>query len=83
MNVITVEIICPATSRNYDYKLPVKMKAGEIKKQIIEDIRIFEGMTALFENEKDIHLYFEEGCIGDDLTFEYAGIKNGDRIMVI
>lgn len=83
MNVITVEIICPATSRNYDYKLPVKMKAGDIKKQVIEDIRIFEGITALFENENDIHLYSEEGCISDDLTPEYAGVRNGDRIMLI
>lgn len=83
MNLITVEIVCPATSRSYDYRLPVKMKSGEIKKQIIEDIRIFEGITALFVNENDIHLYSDEGCIDDDVTPEYAGVKNGDKIMII
>lgn len=83
MNVITVEVICPATSRNYDYKMPIKMNVGEIKKQVIEDIRIFEGMMSLFENENDVHFYCDEGYINDNLTPEYMGIKNGDRLMLI
>lgn len=83
MNLITVEILCPSTSRSYDYKLPVKMQAGDIKKQIIEDIRIFEGIANLFENEEKIHLYCENGCIADSATPEYAGVRNGDKIMII
>lgn len=83
MNLITVEILCPSTSRSYDYKLPVKMQAGDIKKQIIEDIRIFEGIADLFENEEKIHLYCENGCIDDSATPEYAGVRNGDKIMII
>lgn len=83
MNIITVEVICPATSGSYDYKIPIKMKAGEIKKQIIEDIRIFEGIPSLFCDENAVSLYYEEGCISDDITPEYAGVKNGDRLMLI
>ncbi len=83
MNIITVEVICPSTSRKYDYRMPVKMKAGYIKKQIIEDIRVYEGISTLFEDEKNINLYCERCMIDDNATLEEAGIKNGDRIMVI
>lgn len=83
MSLITVEVLCPSTSRSYDYRLPVKMQAGGIKKQIIEDIRIFEGIPDLFEDEEKIHLYCENGCIADSDTPEYAGVRNGDRIMII
>ena len=48
MNLITIEVICPSTSGSYDFKLPVKMSAGEIKRQIMEDIRSFEGLPELF-----------------------------------
>ncbi len=83
MNVITVEVLCPSTSRSYDYKLPVKMTAGDIKKQIIEDIRIFEGLPNLFENEESVHIYSSKCCISDSVTPERAGVKNGDKIMII
>lgn len=83
MNLITVEVLCPSTSRSYDYRLPIKMQAGEIKKQMIEDIRIFEGMTDLFGSGENVQLYCENGCIDDSVTPEYAGVRNGDRIMII
>lgn len=83
MNIITVEVVCPATSRSYDYKLPVKMKAGDIKLQMIEDIRLFEGISTLFGNENDIHIYTQWGCIADGTTPEYAGVRNGDKLMII
>ena len=83
MNFIPVDLSCPATSRNYDYKLPIKMKAGKIKKQIIEDIRTLEGIAAIFEKKKDVHFYSSEGCIDDEMTLELAGVKNGDKIMLI
>ncbi len=83
MNVITVEVLCPSTSRCYDYRLPVKMRAEDIKKQVIEDIRLYEGISELFEDEKNIHLYCENGCIAESVTLEYMGVQNGDRIMLI
>lgn len=83
MELITVEVLCPSTSRSYDYRLPIKMRSGDIKKQIIEDIRSFEGITDLFEDEERIRLYCENGCIDDSITPEYAGVQNGDKIMII
>lgn len=83
MNVITVEVLCPSTSRSYDYRLPVKMTAGSIKKQIIEDIRIFEGLSDLFENEENVRIYCDKCCIADSATPESVGVRNGDKIMII
>lgn len=83
MNLITIELLCPSTSRSYDFKLPVKMLAGDIKRQMIEDIRSFEGLPELFGTEESIHLYCENGCISDRSTPENAGVKNGDRLMII
>lgn len=83
MNLITVEVLCPSTSRNYDFKMPVKMSVGDIKRQMIEDIRSFEGLPELFSRETEIHLYSENGCISDDSLPENAGVKNGDKLMII
>lgn len=83
MKLITVEVLCPSTSRSYDYRLPVKMQVGDIKKQIIEDIQIFEGISDLFKNEDKINFYCENGCIADSDTPENAGVQNGDKIMII
>lgn len=83
MELITVEIMCPSTARSYDYRLPVKMRAGDIKKQVIEDIRLFEGLNDLFRDETSIHLYCENGCIADSETPECMGVRNGDKIMII
>ena len=82
MNVITIEVLCPSTSRSYDYRLPIKMQIGDIKNQIIEDIRIFEGLPELFDSG-EILIYGENGYIEDTATLEQAGVKNGDRIMIV
>ena len=83
MNLITVEVLCPSASRSYDYRLPVKMQAGDIKMQIIDDIRSFEGLPDLFRNEAAVHIFSENGCVADSVTLESAGVKNGDKIMII
>ncbi|MCM1577909.1 MAG: ubiquitin family protein [Ruminococcus sp.] len=83
MNLITVEVICPSTSRKYDYRLPVRMKAGDIKKQMVEDIRIYEGISSLFEEADSVNLYCERCMLDDEATPEEAGVKNGDRLMIV
>jgi len=83
MNIIAVEVLCPSTSRKYDYKIPIKMEACEIRKQMIEDIRIFEGVPELFADESSVRLFCADGCIPDTATPEEAGVRNGDRIMLI
>lgn len=83
MNLITVEVLCPSTSRSYDYRLPRKMRIGAVKKKMIGDIRIFEGLPALFEREDTIMLYYKEKRLNENATPEQYQIENGDRLMLI
>lgn len=83
MKYVIVELICPSVSGSYDYSIPIRLKVGDIKRRIIEDIRIYEQLPMLFLHKNDVSLYCKEGCLDDEMTFEYAGIKNGDQIMII
>ncbi len=84
MRLINIEIICPSTSRSYDYRIPPPMNSEAVKKRIIADIRIYEGVEDLFSNEDDIRLYRENmSVIGTDVSMEAAGVRNGDKIMLI
>ncbi len=83
MNTITAEILCPSTARSYDYRLPLNMKAAKVIGLLKEDICTFEGIPDLFEQYEDMHIYCERGCIADEATIEEAGVKSGDRLMLI
>lgn len=83
MDVLLVEVICPSTSRSYDYRIPAKMKSSKVKTRIIADIRQFEGMPNIFKNEADVQLFCENCCIEADKTLSEAGVKSGNTLMII
>lgn len=84
MGLLTVEIICPSTSRSYDYRIPPKMKISEAVKKILEDIRVFEGIPELFTSETDMGLYCCDRLLMDgELCFADYGVKSGDRLMIV
>ena len=84
VKVLNVEVMCPSTSRSYDYKIPPSMKVGDIKKRIINDIRLYEGLPDLFGDEESVGIYSESRCrLNDEAVLGGAGIKSGDRIMII
>lgn len=84
MRVINVEVLCPSTSRRYDYRISPDMIIGEVKKHIIEDIRTFEGLPDLFENEEDVKLFLPDNTAADEkCEIGAAGVKSGDSIMII
>lgn len=84
VRILNVEVMCPSTSRSYDYKIPPSMKAGDVKKRIISDIRLYEGLPDLFSEEENIGIYCENNCrLGDDISLGNAGVKSGDRLMII
>lgn len=80
MNLITIEVICPAVSGSFDFRFPVKMKFSDIKTKLIEDIRIFEDQQELFEQ---VSIFTENGCVTGEMTLADAGVKNGDRIIIV
>ncbi len=81
MNLITIEVLCPAVSDSFDFRFPVKMKAEDLKTRLIEDIRTFENNPDLFCG--NVSVFYEGGCMTPEMTLEDAGVKNGDRIMII
>lgn len=82
--ILNVEVMCPSTSRSYDYRIPPSMKVGDIKKRIISDIRLYEGLPDLFIEEEDVGIYYEDSFrLNDNASLGGAGVKNGDRIMII
>ncbi|MCD7730550.1 MAG: hypothetical protein LUI05_03520 [Oscillospiraceae bacterium] len=84
MNVFTVEIICPSTSRSYDFKVSPEMRAGDMKKNIISDICLFEGLNNLWDDIDKLKLFRDDGSIiSDNESMASAGIRNGSRIMII
>lgn len=84
VRILNVEVMCPSTSRSYDYKIPPSMKVSDIKKRIINDIRLYEGLSDLFSDEENVGIYCEDKCrLGDDITLSNAGVKSGDRLMII
>lgn len=84
MNLLTVEVICPSVSGSFDFRIPSKMSAAEVKARIIEDIRAVEENEMLFDNADNVGLYCERtGYIPESSDLENAGVKCGDRIMLI
>ena len=84
MSILVVEIVCPSTSRSYDFKIPSDMKAENIKSHLIEDIRLFEGSPELFrDKEAEICLFSVKGQLSGNETLESAGVKTGDRLTLV
>ena len=81
-NLITVEVVCPALSRSYDFMMPPALGFGVLKEHIIEDIRIYEDIPLLFENG-DVMLFFAGKYLSDDKKPNDVGLKNGDRIYIL
>ena len=75
-NLITVEVVCPALSRSYDFMMPPALGFGVLKEHIIEDIPL------LFENG-DVMLFFAGKYLSDDKKPNDVGLKNGDRIYIL
>ena len=84
MKLLTLEVISPATHRSYDHRLPAKMKIADLKLRLMCDICEYEGIDTIFsEDLKDTCIFGEKGLLCDDLTIEGAGVKNGDKIMIL
>ena len=81
---ILIEIICPAVSRKWDFRIPQNVILADIKSQIISDIRIYEGMELLFSNIDDTILIRDDGVILNcRFTASEAGVKSGDTLLII
>jgi len=85
MNRILIEIICAATSKNYDFWIPSKMNILQVIDRIATEITQFELNETLLGKKDDLVLYSYEQSVflNDEQTMSEAGIKSGDRLLLI
>lgn len=85
MDKVLVEIVCPATSKEYDFWISKKMKVKNAIEKIAADIMQYELNDKLFDLEKMVVLYFYEHrtLLNRELTMEQSGVCSGCRLMII
>ena len=82
LKIITVEIICPATSRSYDFRVSSKIEVSEAKKQIIHDICVYEDMEDMMLESSTL-LFSENEQLYENMDLASQGIHNGDRLYLV
>lgn len=84
-NKITVEVLCPSVSGNYDFILDAGITVRDAAEMIASEIRRFTGIGFLLNDTEKILLYSDESTVPYDhsLTLEECGISGGSRIMLI
>lgn len=85
MDKLLLDVICPATSRHYDFWVSKKLHIGTAKERIISEIKEYEDLPPSIWEGRDLFLYwYRHGKrLDEKSTFEHAGVKSGDRIMLI
>lgn len=85
MDKVLVEIICPATSKSYDFWVAKKLGARQAAVRIAKDIMLYEMNEELFDTGKGLFLYFYENreLLNQDYTMEQSGVRSGCRLMLI
>lgn len=85
MDKVLVEIVCPATSKQYDFWISKKMKVNSVIEKVAVDIMQFELNNSLFDLQKMIVLYFYENrtLLCPERTIEESGVSSGCRLMII
>lgn len=84
MNKILIEVYCPSISKSFDFWLPKKIVIQKAILLILEEIKSYEKNNILFSNPKDILLFSKDiGYLNKSLTFENAGVKSGDTLIIL
>ena len=85
MDKILLEIVCPATSKHYDFWISKQMKISVAKSKIISEIREYEKNEGLFGDESKVMLFCENEKVLQDenRTVEQSGVQSGDCLMLI
>ncbi|MBP3620553.1 MAG: hypothetical protein J6J16_02190 [Lachnospiraceae bacterium] len=84
MDKILIDVKCPATSKSYDFWVSKKLKIHDGKMKMIEAISGSEKCEDILDvNNLFLYTENENGLIDEYQTFEHAGIKSGDTIMLI
>lgn len=85
MDEVLVEIICPATSKTYDFWLAKKMTVEQAAIRAAKDIMLYELNERLFDMEKPLFLYLYENrvLLKHTHTVEHSGVRSGCRLILL
>ena len=84
MDKVLVEVICPATSRKYEFWISRRMTVKQAAIRIARDIMLFESNEELFD-EEGIFLYFYENrtLLNQEFTIGQSGLRSGCTLYLI
>lgn len=85
MEKIIVEIICPAVSKSYDFRISKRLSVSEGIAKIAEEIREAEHNKGMFQNKETISMFHANSktVLNSDMSFSENGVKSGDVLMII
>lgn len=85
MDKIIVQIKCPVTSADYEFRISKKLLTKDGIVKIISQIRNYEKNDNLFADTEDVHLFDDRinAFLNNDFTFMENGVKSGDTLMII
>ena len=85
MDKILVEVICPATSRHYDFWISKRMQISQVIEKLIAEIQSFEKTEILFYSKEKVCLYSKkrQKAFSKNISVIQAGINSGDILMLI
>lgn len=85
MEKIIVEIICPALSKSYEFRISKRLSVSEGLEKIISEIQGIEQNEMIFSKDAVLSLFCKRlNCIlNTDMTFAENGVKSGDTLMII
>lgn len=84
-NAVMVEVICPSTSRTYDFVLCTKTKIGSLIKNIIDEISGYESNEKIIFQSHDFDLFSNryDDPLDAEKELGYYMIMSGDRLMLV
>ncbi len=82
---ILVEVLCPATSRSYDFIIYKRMTVCQAIDKIAGQIKEFEGNDIIFDDTSSLDLFSSEYSLPLDkeLIIENCNIKSGSSLMIV
>lgn len=85
MDKILIEVVCPATSKHYDFWISRKLSIGKAKEKLMQEIQSFEKSENIFCDGENTFLYLCENgrILALQQTLEQAGITSGSCLMLV
>jgi len=84
MAMIFIEVHVPGNAKTYEFSIDQQMSIGTAKVMVIEQITAIENMDLYPDKQKALFCSIDlKGMIRGTETFASAGIKSGDKFILV